>query len=90
LASVEGAEKKDVDELLEKLSASKEGLTSSEAEKRLQHYGSNELPEKKVNSALKFLGFFWGPIPWMIEVAVVMSAIIQHWADFAIIALLLT
>ena len=89
MGSTEGAEKTSVEELLEKLSASKEGLSSSEAERRLQRYGSNELPEKKVNPALRFLSFFWGPIPWMIEAAVVMSALIQHWADFAIIALLL-
>ena len=89
MASSEEAEKSSVDKLLEKLSASKEGLSSSEAEKRLQSYGPNELPENKVNPALRFLSFFWGPIPWMIEAAVVMSALIQHWADFAIIALLL-
>jgi H+-transporting ATPase len=89
LASIEGAEKNSIDKLLEKLSASKEGLSSSEAERRLQRYGPNELPEKKVNPILKFLSYFWGPIPWMIEAAVVMSALIQHWADFAIIFLLL-
>ena len=89
MANIKGAENNDVDKMLEKLSASKEGLSSSEVEKRLQRYGPNELPEKKINPALRFLSFFWGPIPWMIEAAVVMSALIQHWADFAIIALLL-
>ena len=74
---------------MEKLSASKKGLSSSEVEKRLEQYGSNELPEKKENPIKNFLSYFWGPIPWMIEVAVIMSALIQHWADFAIIALLL-
>jgi len=38
---------------------------------------------------LKFLSFFWGPIPWMIEVAVVLSAVVRHWADFAIIVVML-
>jgi H+-transporting ATPase len=89
VASTEGVEKNSVDKLLEKLSASKEGLSSSEAKRRLQRYGPNELPEKKANPVLKFLSYFWGPIPWMIEAAVGMSAIIQHWADFAIIFLLL-
>jgi H+-transporting ATPase len=89
LASTKEAEKTDVIKLFENLSASKEGLSSSEVEKRLQRYGPNELPEKKVNPFLKFLSYFWGPIPWMIEAAVAMSAIIQHWADFAIIFLLL-
>jgi H+-transporting ATPase len=60
LAISEGAEKISVDKLLERLSASKEGLSSSEVEKRLQSYGPNELPEKRVNPALRFLSFFWG------------------------------
>jgi H+-transporting ATPase len=89
LSSTGEAEKANVTELLKKLSASKKGLSSSEAEKRLQRYGLNELPEKRVNPLLKFLSYFWGPIPWMIEAAIFMSAIIQHWADFAIIFLLL-
>ena len=38
---------------------------------------------------LKFLTYFWGPIPWMIEVAVILSAIARHWPDFGIILLLL-
>ena len=42
--------------------------------RRLTRYGYNELPEKKINPLLKFLSYFWGPIPWMIEVAVILSA----------------
>jgi len=76
-------------ELFEKLSTGKTGLSSSEVEKRLVQYGPNEISEKKVNPLLKFLGYFWGPIPWMIEAAVLMSAIIGHWEDFGIILSLL-
>ena len=83
--TTEEAKKVNVDELLSKLSAGKEGLSSSEAEKRLVQYGPNEIQEKKVNPLLKFLHYFWGPIPWMIEAAVVMSAVIQRWPDFVII-----
>jgi H+-transporting ATPase len=89
ILSADEVKKSDVGELLTKLSASKKGLSSSEAGKRLQTYGPNEIPEKKVNPFVKFLGYFWGPIPWMIEAAVVMSAIIQHWPDFGIILMLL-
>ena len=35
------------------------------------------------------LKYFWGPIPWMIEVAVILSGVLRHWADFFIILLLL-
>jgi H+-transporting ATPase len=83
--TTEEAKKASVDELLGRLSASKKGLSSSEVEKRLQQYGFNEIPEKKINPIIKFLSYFWGPIPWMIEAAVVMSAIIQRWEDFLII-----
>ena len=65
------------------------GLTQSEATQRIRQYGYNELPEKKENPFLKFLSYFWGPIPWMIEAAVVFSALVRHWADFLIIAVLL-
>jgi H+-transporting ATPase len=89
LLTTEEAKKATVDDLLSKLSAGKGGLSASEAEKRLVQYGSNEIQEKKVNPLLKFLHYFWGPIPWMIEAAVVMSAVIQRWPDFAIILTLL-
>jgi H+-transporting ATPase len=73
----------------QRLGFSGEGLTQSEAQSRLQQYGFNELPEEKVNPILKFLSYFWGPIPWMIEVAAVLSAVVRHWEDFAIILALL-
>jgi len=71
------------------LSSLKTGLSTAEAEKRLQQYGPNEIPEKKVHPIVKFSTYFWGPIPWMIEIAAVLSAVIQHWEDFGIIFALL-
>jgi H+-transporting ATPase len=76
-------------EVQEKLGSSENGLTQAEAVKRLAQYGPNELKEKKTNALLKFLEYFWGPIPWMIEGAVILSAIVRHWLDFGIIAVLL-
>ena len=74
---------------LEKLAASADGLTSEEVARRLEEYGYNEIAEKRVNPLVRLFGYFWGPIPWMIEVAIVLSAAIQHWADFGIILTLL-
>ncbi len=71
------------------LGSSPDGLSQPEAEKRLTQYGPNEIEEKKTNAFLKFLTYFWGPIPWMIEAAVILSAVARHWPDFAIILLLL-
>ena len=76
-------------ELEKKLGSSTEGLTQAEAEKRLTQYGPNAIVEKKTNLFLKFLSYFWGPIPWMIEAAIILSGIIGHWPDFFIILLLL-
>jgi H+-transporting ATPase len=87
--NTEEAKKNSSNELFGKLSTGKTGLSSSEVEKRLIQYGPNEISEKKANPLLKFLGYFWGPIPWMIEAAVLMSAIIGHWEDFGIILSLL-
>ena len=76
-------------ELWKKLDTSENGLSQSEAKKRLIQYGPNELSEKKTNPFLKFLTYFWGPIPWMIEVAVILSAVVRHWPEFFIILVLL-
>ena len=76
-------------EVEKKLGSSSDGLTQAEARKRLTQYGPNELAEKQTNPFLKFLSYFWGPIPWMIEAAVILSAVARHWPDFGIILLLL-
>ena len=76
-------------EVEKKLGSSPNGLTQVEAEKRLARYGPNEISETKANPLLKFLSYFWGPIPWMIEAAVVLSAAARHWPDFGIILVLL-
>ncbi|MGB8491456.1 MAG: cation-transporting P-type ATPase, partial [Bacteroidales bacterium] len=76
-------------ELQTRLLTSAEGLTQEEAQKRLARYGPNEIEEKKTNPLLKFLTYFWGPIPWMIEAAVILSALARHWPDFGIILVLL-
>ena len=71
------------------MESSPDGLTQAEAQKRLTQYGPNEIEEKKTNELLKFLSYFWGPIPWMIEAAVILSAVARHWPDFGIILVLL-
>ena len=78
-----------LEEVEKKLGTSPEGLSQTEAQKRLIQYGPNEIEEKKSNPFLKFLAYFWGPIPWMIEGAVILSGVVRHWPDFFIILLLL-
>jgi len=76
-------------EVEKRLGSSPKGLSQAEAQKRLTQYGPNEIAEKKTNPFLKFLTYFWGPIPWMIEAAVILSGIVRHWLDFFIILFLL-
>jgi H+-transporting ATPase len=61
------------------------GLSSAEATQRLARYG----PNAKWSLAAKLLGHFTGPIAYMIEAAAIISAVVGHWDDFAIIAGLL-
>ncbi len=67
----------------------KNGLDSIIAEKKLQEYGQNTLEEKKQSILLKLLQFFWGPIPIMIEIAAILSAILERWPDLIIILFML-
>jgi len=78
-----------VEEALKKLGSSTEGLNADEAANRLQQYGPNALEQKKRSPILQFLSYFWGPIPWMIEVAAVLSAVVRHLPDLIIVLVLL-
>ncbi|WP_440951768.1 plasma-membrane proton-efflux P-type ATPase [Methanococcoides sp. FTZ1] len=86
---MEEAKNATINEILEKISSSEKGLSASEAEERLEQYGPNEITEKKTSPLVKFLSYFWGPIPWMIEIAAILSAILNRWEDFSIIFSLL-
>lgn len=76
-------------EVEKRLESSPNGITQDEAKRRLVQYGPNAIEEKKTNVFLKFFSYLWGPIPWMIEMAAILSAMVQHWSDFTIILLLL-
>lgn len=89
IISGDEAKAKTAEQLFRELASSAKGLTTAEATKRLEHYGPNALAEKRVNPLLHFLGYFWGPIPWMIEIAAALSAVVRHWPDLIIILVLL-
>ncbi|MGW8248330.1 MAG: plasma-membrane proton-efflux P-type ATPase [Acidiferrobacterales bacterium] len=65
------------------------GLSATEAQARLQQYGFNEISEKEETLWHRLFRRFWGPIPWMIEVAAILSALVQKWDDFTIITIML-
>ncbi|MFX1524719.1 MAG: plasma-membrane proton-efflux P-type ATPase [Promethearchaeota archaeon] len=89
ILSSEKAKELSIEEVFLKLSTNKNGLNDKEVEERIAKYGRNEIPEKKVRPIVKFLKNFWGPIPWMIEIAIVLSIIIAEWDDFIIILAML-
>ena len=66
-----------------------QGLGAAEAARRLESYGPNELREERISPLQRILGYFWGPIPWMIETAAGLSAFLGNWADFSIIVTML-
>jgi H+-transporting ATPase len=86
---IEDLKKLSVEELFKKFSSTEKGISDSSVNDRIKEYGYNEISEKKINPIIKFLSYFWGPIPWMIEVAAILSAIINHWEDFWVIFALL-
>ena len=51
------------------LKSSPKGLTSDEARARLAKDGPNAIVAKEEPLWHKLIGYFWGPIPWMIEAA---------------------
>ena len=65
------------------------GLAAPEAKIRLEKYGPNAIEQKQESKLKKFLGYFWGPLPWMVEAPAVMALVIQDWVDFSIITFML-
>jgi H+-transporting ATPase len=65
------------------------GLTAAEAKARLAKSGPNAIAEEKTSLLARLFAYFWGPIPWMIEVAAALSAAVGHWEDFGVIAAML-
>lgn len=79
----------EIQEKFSELKSNPDGLTSSEAEKRTAQYGLNALEMHEQSRWQKLLGYFWGPIPWMIEIASIISLCRLDWPDFGVITGLL-
>lgn len=62
------------------------GLTTQEAEKRLQQHGLNKLPEKKAESKLiRFLKHFNDVLIYVLLVAAIITAVLGHYTDTLVI-----
>ncbi|KAK9029499.1 hypothetical protein V6N11_026613 [Hibiscus sabdariffa] len=89
-------EKIPIEEVFEQLKCTREGLSSQEGDSRLQIFGPNKLEEKKESKILKFLGFMWNPLSWVMEAAAIMAIALANgerkppdWQDFVGIVCLL-
>ena len=78
-----------VEDALRDLGSSPEGLSEAEAGKRLTIYGRNEVVTRTRNPLLEFLSRFWGPMPWLLELAIVLSVFLGHDLEAVIIAVLI-
>ncbi|KAK6822774.1 hypothetical protein PG987_014319 [Apiospora arundinis] len=61
------------------------GLDSLEVERRRKQSGWNELAAEKENMLLKFIGFFRGPVLYVMEVAFILALGLRDWLDAGII-----
>jgi H+-transporting ATPase len=66
-----------------------EGLTTAEAQRRLRAIGPNALPETAPSVWRRALGKFSAPIPWLLEIAILLQFALREYAEAAVIAVLL-
>ena len=79
-----------VDETFKFLGVARTGLSGAQIQERLSFFGRNELAEKKKNPIVEFLGRYWGPMPWLLELAMLLSFVLRHNVEGIIIFALLT
>jgi H+-transporting ATPase len=77
-------------EVFKLLGSSADGLNEDEAQRRLKISGFNEITEKRTYQVLVFLSRYWGPMPWLLELAIVLSIILSHYLEAGIIFALLS
>ncbi len=65
------------------------GLTAAEVNQRRQEFGYNEVLASKPNPLWVLLSKFWAPVPWMLELTIVLTLSLHHDLDAIIIAALL-
>lgn len=86
----------EMDDVYTLLQSNNEGLTDSEAERRIGIFGPNAIESEEVNPILQFLSFMWNPLSWVMEGAAIVAIALSNgegkapdWPDFVGIVLLL-
>ena len=78
------------EEILGHLETTEEGIGSKEADRRLHQFGYNEIQEERQNPVLGFLKRYWGPMPWLLEISILLTLVLKHYTESVIIFTLLT
>ena len=78
------------DETIHNLNTNDNGLSTVEVENRVKIYGFNEIKETEKHPIFDFLKRYWGPMPWLLEFAIVLTIIMNHYTESVIIFVLLT
>ena len=65
------------------------GLSTEEAQRRLEQYGPNAVPEPKRHPWRVLAAKFWAPVPWMLEATVILQLALGKWDEAVVIAALL-
>ena len=77
-------------DVLSALGSGKDGISEAEAADRIKRFGPNEILEKKKNPVRQFLKRYWGPMPWLLEFAMVLTVLVRHYTEGILIFALLT
>jgi len=78
-----------LEETLRLLATSAGGLQESQAASRISEYGYNEIAEQKYSAVKDFFSRFWAPMPWLLELTIVLSLVLGRLLDAGIIIVLL-
>ena len=65
------------------------GLTSKEAQSKLQQVGPNSMPDTAVHPLSRAAEKLWAPVPWMLEAAIVLQLVLHKFTEACVIAALL-
>ncbi|NJP40654.1 plasma-membrane proton-efflux P-type ATPase [Oscillospiraceae bacterium HV4-5-C5C] len=78
------------EQALQRVAATAEGLSAAEVRQRQTDLGRNAIPEAPRRPWFNFIKRYWGPMPWLLELAIVLTLILGHYTESVIIFLLLT
>ena len=65
------------------------GLTTGEANRRLEKFGKNAMPDTSTHPLRMAIEKLWAPVPWMLEAAIILELVLGKYVEAAIIAALL-